>query len=234
MPDQDKAARVRAMFGAIAGRYDLLNSVLSFQMHKWWRKAALRQCRLRSGMTALDVGAGTADMAIGMAAQVGRDGRVVGVDFCEPMLRVGVPKLRARGLTEQVHLMSGDAQAIPLQDHSVDASITAFVLRNVTDVQRTFDEMTRVTRPGGMVVSLELSKPDAPLFRALYYLYFYRVLPIIGGLFSRKEAYTYLPNSLTGFHSVRELAAMMERAGLKEVRVIRLMGGIAAIHAGRA
>lgn len=220
------------MFGAIAGRYDLLNSILSFNTHKWWRRVALRQCRLQPGMAALDVGAGTADMAIGMAAQVGPAGTVLGVDFCEPMLQVGAGKLAARRLADRIHLAAGDAQALPLSSNCVDASITAFVLRNVTDVQQTFREMARVTRPGGRVVSLELSRPSSPLLRSLYYLYFYRALPFVGGLLSRKEAYTYLPNSLTHFHSVEELAEMMRRAGLEDVRVIRLMGGIAAVHAG--
>jgi len=220
------------MFGAIAGRYDLLNSVLSLCTHKWWRRVALCQCGLCPGMTALDVGAGTADMAIGMAARVGPAGRVIGVDFCEPMLRVGAGKLDARGLSGGVQLVSGDAQALPLAGDSVDAAITAFVLRNVTDVQRTFCEMARVTRPGGMVVSLELSRPSSGLLRRFYYLYFYRVLPRIGGLLSRKDAYTYLPNSLTDFHSVDELSEMMRRAGLRDVRALPLMGGIAAVHVG--
>ncbi|MBI3948484.1 MAG: class I SAM-dependent methyltransferase [Armatimonadetes bacterium] len=221
------------MFGAIAGRYDLLNTLLSFSAHKWWRRVALRRCALRPGMTALDVGAGTADMALGMAARVGPEGQVLGVDFCEPMLRVGARKVAARGLDGRVRLLAGDAQALPLADGSVDAAVTAFVLRNVTDVPRTFREMARVTRPGGMVVSLELSRPASPLLRRLYYLYFYRVLPRIGGMLSRKDAYTYLPNSLTDFHSPEELAEMMRAAGLEEVRALRLTGGIVAVHAGR-
>ncbi len=220
------------MFGAIAGRYDLLNSVLSLYTHKWWRRIALRECGLRPGMTALDVGAGTADMALGIAARIGPEGRVIGVDFCEPMLQVGLAKVQARGLSERIHLLGGDAQAIPLADNCVDASVTAFVLRNVTDVQSTFAEMARVTRPGGMVVSLELARPSSALFRRLYFFYFYRVLPFVGGMLSKKEAYTYLPNSLTDFHSVQELVEMMRRAGLDDVRVLRPTGGIVAVHVG--
>ncbi|NLC57678.1 MAG: class I SAM-dependent methyltransferase [Armatimonadetes bacterium] len=231
--DPDKPRRVRAMFGTIAGRYDLLNSLLSFQMHKWWRRVALRECRLAPGMVALDVGAGTADMALGMAARVGATGHVVGIDFCEPMLRLGVEKVARRGLAARVQLAVGDAQMLPLADESVDAAITAFVLRNVVDVPRTFAEMARVTRPGGRVVSLELARPASPLFGRIYDLYFHRVLPRIGGLLSSKEAYTYLPNSLTGFHSVETLAAMMRAAGLQEVKVLRLTGGIVAVHVGR-
>ncbi|MDH7569975.1 MAG: ubiquinone/menaquinone biosynthesis methyltransferase, partial [Armatimonadota bacterium] len=196
---EGKARYVRAMFGAIAGKYDLLNSLLSLSLHKGWRRVALRQCRLSAGMTAVDVGAGTADMAIGMARRVGPSGRVVGVDFCEPMLRVGARKLRARGLSSQVLLVNGDAQALPLADNSVDASVTAFVLRNVSDVSLTLREMARVTRPGRPVVCLELSMPRSTLFRALYHCYFCRVLPCVGGFLSRKEAYHYLPNSVVHF-----------------------------------
>lgn len=231
-PDSDKPRRVRAMFGAIAGRYDLLNSVLSLWVHRWWRRAALRECRLAPGMTALDLGTGTADMALGIAARVGETGRVVGVDFCEPMLRVGAAKVSARGLQQRVHLVAGDAQALPLADASVDVAVTAFVLRNVVDVPRTFAEMARVTRPGGRVVSLELSRPRSPAFRRVYDLYFHHLLPRIGGLLSNREAYSYLPNSLVGFHSVEALAEMMRGAGLRDVRIVPLTGGIATLHIG--
>lgn len=238
LPDQrEKARYVRAMFGAIAGRYDLLNSVLSLWTHKWWRRIALRACRLQLGMTALDVGAGTADMAIGMAVQVGPSGQVIGVDFCEPMLRVGAVKVAAskeKGhACAPVHLVTGDAQALPLADNLADATLSAFMLRNVTDAAGAFREMARVTRPGGTVVALDLARPSFPPLRALYYLYFYHILPCIGGLLSDRKAYTYLPNSLTAFHSVADLAAMMRDAGLQDVRVLRPTGGIVAIHVGR-
>ncbi len=230
----EKPRRVRAMFARIAPRYDLLNTLLSAGTHKWWRRTALRACRLRPGMTALDVGAGTGDMAIGMARQVGPQGRVIGVDFCEPMLARGQAKLRARGLEGSVLLTGGDAQSLPLRDTSVDAAVMAFVLRNVADVELALCEMARVVRPGGTVVVLELGRPRGVLLRAVYETYFHRILPRVAALLSHKDAYTYLPDSVAAFHSPEEVAAMMARAGLEEVRFRLLMGGVATLHVGVA
>lgn len=228
-----KALFVRALFGSIAHRYDCLNHLISLGMHRWWRRVALRECALLPGMTVLDVGAGTADMALRMAGQVGPTGRVVAIDFCEPMLRVGAAKVAARGLEGRVHLVAGDALEIPLADQTVDASLSAFVLRNIPDVPRALREMTRVVRPGGRVVSLELSWPPCAFWRRAYAGYLRTVLPLVGGLFRHREAYAYVFQSLCEFPSVEVLSEMMREAGLEEVRALRLMGGVVTVHSGR-
>lgn len=223
---------VREMFSSIAGKYDLLNTILSFNCHKSWRKFAVEQCWLGPGSRSLDVAAGTLDLSIEMAHAVGEDGSIVALDFCKPMLDIGIQKI------ERLHIMNiaaviGDAEHLPFASNSFDAAAIAFGMRNVCDVRSVVNEMARVVRPGGRVVSLELAKPLNPVFRFVYNLYFYKIVPNIGGLVNgRKEPYAYLPASLTEFCSREEFSNIMSDAGLVDIRVDDLMGGIVAVHSG--
>jgi demethylmenaquinone methyltransferase/2-methoxy-6-polyprenyl-1,4-benzoquinol methylase len=227
-----KADFVRELFASIAPRYDLLNSILSFNRHKYWRAFAVRQCGLSHGDAALDVGAGTLDFAIELSRAVGESGRVIAVDFCRPMLEIGSEKLGKRGITN-VSLIEGNAEQLPVPSDSFRAATTGFVLRNVESVRRTIAEMARAVEPGGRVVCLELAKPKGRVFGPIYNLYFNRALPCIGGIANRRRGpYDYLPASLEDFCSREELAGIMEKEGLGDVRIWDLTGGVVAIHVG--
>ena len=229
---ESKERYVEALFASIAPRYDLLNSILSFNCHKRWRAFAVRQCSLSPGDAALDVCAGTLDLAIELSRPVGPTGRVVGVDFCRPMLEVGRRKLEKRRIGN-VFPVEGNAERLPVPSGSFRAATIGFALRNVASVENTLAEMARVVKPGGRVVSLELAKPEGPVFRRLHRLYFYHVLPVIGGAVNRRrEAYQYLPESLERFQSREELSEMMRNVGLGDVRVHDLAGGAIAVHVG--
>ncbi|MCL6453840.1 MAG: demethylmenaquinone methyltransferase [Alicyclobacillus sp.] len=232
---ESKAAHVKSVFSQIAERYDVMNSVLSFYQHKLWRRFAMRQMRLQAGDTALDVACGTGDWTLSLAQTVGADGRVTGIDFCAPMLEVAKRKLGDRGLLRggRVRLLEGDAMNLPFADATFDAATIGFALRNVPDIRTVLKEMTRVVRPGGQVVSLELSKPEGRLFRSVYYLYFNRILPLVGALAVGKRApYAWLPESLVDFPNRLGLEQLFQEAGLVNVRSWPLTGGIAALHIG--
>jgi demethylmenaquinone methyltransferase/2-methoxy-6-polyprenyl-1,4-benzoquinol methylase len=224
---------VRDVFAHIAPRYDTMNSILSFNMHKHWRKVAMRQMAVREGAKCLDVATGTADWAIALADAAGAGGHVVGLDFCQEMLDIGERKIADHRLQNRIDLLHGNALALPFADHAFDAVTIGFGLRNVPDIGRVLSEMRRVVKPGGIVVSLELSKPEFAPFRALYYAYFYHILPFIGKLaVGKAEPYRWLPESLIPFPGRFELAQMMSEAGLVRVRHLALTGGICALHVG--
>lgn len=227
-----KEVFVEELFSSIAPKYDFLNSLLSFGIHKAWRAYAVKCCRLSSGDAALDVAAGTCDLAIRLSKSVGRDGRVVAVDFCRPMLEVGKKRIEKLNI-KNVEVLFGNAKALPAEADTFQASITGFALRNVDDIPAALREMARVTVPGGRVVLLELAKPEGPVFGRLYNFYFERMLPVIGGAISRRfKPYKYLPASLKSFCSREEIAQMMIEAGLHDISIHNLTGGIAAVHVG--
>lgn len=230
---KNKEEYVEAIFSAIAHRYDLLNSLLSFNQDKSWRRFAVRQTGLRPGGRGLDVCCGTGMFALEQAKVAGPNGKVVGVDFCEKMLaraRLNIAKTPYAGVIE---LVFGNAVKLPLADDSFDCATIGFALRNVPDIFQTVAEMTRVVRPGGKVVSLELSKPTAPVFKQLYSLYFNRLVPLIGRLgVGISGPYGYLPESLKDFPDQEEIKKIFERAGLKDVHYFRLTGGVVSVHVG--
>ncbi len=228
MPPVVKARHVHRLFSSVAPTYDLLNTVLSFGLHKRWRRLATDACHLAPGGVALDVATGTGDFALEARRRVGPNGRVVATDFCGPMLRAGGKKLRGKAA-----MLESDALALPFPDETFDAATMGFALRNVADIPQTLSEMARVVKPGGRVVQLELSRPTSPLFRPLYALYFQHLLPTVGRLIhGRKENYAYLPASLRAFASREEVAAMFHNAGLRDVTVRDLTFGIVTIYAG--
>lgn len=227
-----RGAYVRRMFGEIAPTYDLLNSLLSVNLHKRWRAVAVRRAGLKPGDWVLDVATGTGELALALARMVGPAGPVVGVDFCAPMLALGRRKAARRKLSG-VRFLLGAAEALPFPDHTFDGAFMGFALRNVTDVVRTLQEMVRVVCPEGRVVNLELTQPHHPWLRWLYDFYSWHGLPWLGGILSgRREAYTYLPRSIRNFLSVEEVKDLMREVGLDSIQVYPLMGGIATVHVG--
>lgn len=234
MEPHTKEQFVYQVFESIAPKYDMMNSVLSFRMHKFWRRFAMKKMNLKPGQQALDLCCGTGDWTISLAQAVGRSGRVVGLDFSPKMLEIGKKKLEQYRLSEQVTLVEGNAMNLPFPDHCFDAVTIGFALRNVPDVKQVLREMVRVTKPGGQVVSLELSHPTWPVFRQLYWLYFQQILPLIAKWLTGKyDQYRWLPESLKTFPGRQELADWIKEAGCHQVEVYPLTGGIAALHIGR-
>ncbi|MGQ9516364.1 MAG: bifunctional demethylmenaquinone methyltransferase/2-methoxy-6-polyprenyl-1,4-benzoquinol methylase UbiE [Anaerolineae bacterium] len=233
VPTHDKATYVRRMFDAIVARYDLMNRLMTAGRDEAWRRQAARQAVARPGGKILDVAAGTADLTLALARQ-NPSARIIALDFSLGMMQRGVAKVQAHSAGERIRFVAGDALALPFADNSFDVVTSGFLMRNVTDIVRTFAEMRRVVRPGGRVVCLEISKPVLPVFSLLFWWYFARVVPVMGRLVSgNAEAYRYLPQSLAQFVTAEELKAFMEQAGLTDVTYRRLMLGTVAIHVGR-
>jgi demethylmenaquinone methyltransferase / 2-methoxy-6-polyprenyl-1,4-benzoquinol methylase len=215
------------MFARIAGRYDLLNRVLSLGVDRRWRRVALRAAGSLEGRTFVDACCGTGDLG----ADFARAGaRVVGVDFTPEMLRFARPKLGRAGAGLVVH---GDALRLPLRSRAADVAGVAFGVRNLADPGAGLAELARVVRPGGRVLVLEFSTPRSRLFGALYRAYFTGLLPWIGGIVSGdREAYRYLPRTVLAWPSPAAFQQMMERAGLERCGFRLLSGGIACLHWG--
>ena len=229
----EKRAYVQRIFSEIAPRYDLLNHVLSLNIDKAWRRAALRALgweRAPRGAY-LDLCAGTLDVGAQLTRQHGFGGFVVGADFAEPMLRAGVGKAGPGVLAP----VTADALALPVAARTMAGAIVAFGIRNVADLDACLREVRRVLAPGARFVILEFSTPRSALVRGAYHLYFHHVLPLVGRLVSgHRTAYTYLPKSVAHFPVEEELAARMTGAGFVDVTWKSLTFGIAAIHVGVA
>lgn len=227
----EKRAYVQRIFSQIAGRYDLLNHLLSFNVDKAWRRRAIATLGWEHAPRGryVDLCAGTLDVSAQLASTAGFQGRIIGVDFAEPMLRAGSGKAPARVVSPVV----ADALQLPLPDDIAAGAIVAFGIRNVVDLDAALREVLRVLSPGSRFVILEFTTPRSSLVRALYHLYFHRVLPRIGGWISgHGTAYAYLPRSVANFPIEEELAARFRRAGFVDVTWHTLTFGIAAIHAG--
>jgi len=229
---QDKATYVKAMFTAIAERYDLLNTLLSFRRDgAWWRFVAARS-GLQPGGLALDAATCTAELARHLTRQNGRS-TIIGIDSCPNMLAMAKAKLATSSEGSKIQLSLGDVLSLPFSDNTFDCVTISFALRNVTSVPGAFQEMARVAKSGGMVVSLELTRPSSSLVRASYYLYLFHIPPCIGGLISgRREAYTYLPESILEFPSPQKIKEIMQEAGLQKIETYRLTMGTATVHVG--
>ncbi len=224
---------VHDVFSHIAKQYDVMNSVLSFNQHKWWRRFTMRKMNVFPGAVCLDVASGTGDWAISLAHAVGVQGKVTGLDFCKEMLDVAEPKLVREGVKDRVNLVQGDAMQLPFPDHSFDFVTIGFGLRNMPDLRQVLREMKRVAKPDAMVVCLELSKPTWKPFRALYYAYFNHILPFLGKLVVGKaEPYRWLPQSLVAFPERNKLTQIFSEVGFKQVQDYALTGGICALHIG--
>ncbi len=230
--DSEKEAYVEGLFSSIAPKYDLLNSVLSMCRHKAWRRFAVSKSDLEPGGSALDVCCGTGDFAFELASRVGESGRVVGLDFSLPMLDLANRKARRSG-RDWVEFIAGNACSLPFPDNSFDCVTVGFGLRNVADVRVALGEMARVTRPGGKVISLEISRVGSRLLSVPWKLYFYALTPYTAVVFrARREAYEYLPRSVKGFMSRQELADKFENCGLTDVSCRSLTFGAVCVHVG--
>lgn len=228
-----KRAYVQRLFGRIAHVYDLMNRLMSLGLDDYWRERAARYLALSMGETGLDLGAGTADLSIAVIRHSGPGTRMIGMDITPEMLDQGRLKLERMGLQNRIDLRIGDAEHIDLPDNSVDGCCSAFMVRNLANLQQGLHEMLRVVRPGGRVVCLEISHPPGKIFGTLFHFYFYKVAPLFGSIIGKAfEEYAYLPNSLTNFPDAPTLQKIMEDVGWSNVRFYRLNRGIVAIHIG--
>ncbi len=228
---REKRRYVRRIFSEIAPSYDFLNHLLSFNIDRIWRRRAIAELRVERRPSGLyvDLCAGTLDVSAQLARARGFRGRILAADFAEPMLRAG----RGKTSASVTHAVAADALELPLADGVAAGALVAFGIRNVSDLDAALLEVFRVLEGGARFVILEFATPRSAIVRAVYHLYFHRVLPWIGGLVSgHGSAYRYLPESVRNFPAEAELAARMTAAGFAHVRHASLTLGIAALHVG--
>lgn len=228
----EKGERIREMFSDIAPRYDFLNRLLSFGIDRRWRRVAVKLASWTEGGRILDVATGTGDVALEIARQTPASVSIVGIDFSEGMVALGREKVASSPYAGRITMDIAPCEAIPFPDRTFDSVTIAFGIRNVVDRKQGLAEMHRVLKPGGRAVILEFSTPRSLLFKKLYYFYFLRVLPVIGGLFSRFSAYKYLPDSVLEFPSQEDFKALMTSVGFRNTTHRDLTFGIATVYTG--
>ena len=231
VPADEKPGLVRDVFDRVAGRYDLMNDLMSGGIHRLWKQEFIDRLNPRPGETILDVAGGTGDIALGILRRRGAQGPLIVCDLTPAMVAAGRDRAIDEGHLAGIEWLCGDAEALPVAGASIDAYAIAFGLRNVTHIDAALAEARRVLKPGGRFFCLEFSRVRSPAFARLYDLYSFHVLPRLGRLVARDgEAYRYLVESIRRFPAQDELAARIEAAGLGLARYRNLTGGIAAIH----
>jgi len=224
---------VQSIFSSIASKYDKLNTILTLNIDQIWRKNAVKLCNIKENDKVLDLCCGTGKMMELECTAVGASTMVVGLDFNKEMINVGYKRLNKSLSNHKFNLIQGDAMELPFEDNTFKCITIAFGLRNVPDKIKAISEMYRVLKPGGKVVCLELSKPEMPVFRNVYNLYFNFVLPIIGYLGTQdKAAYYYLRDSVNGFMTKNRLKSEFENTGFENSGFKSLTFGIASLHYG--
>lgn len=236
-PGEQRAAKVNQLFAAIASRYDFINDVQSFGLHRRWKRRVVEMAAVRPGNRALDLCCGTGDIAFALAA---RGAAVVGLDFSEPMLAVAdqrrskLQSLQAcAGSVSPIEFIRGDAMRMAFPDETFDIITVGYGLRNLASWETGLNEMVRVARPGARLVVLDFGKPDDPLWRSAYFGYLKLFVPVVGLIFCRKAgAYAYILESLKNYPAQEGVALKMREMGLVNVRVVNLLGGAMSINYG--
>ena len=229
----EKAGRVGEVFSSVASRYDLMNDLMSFGSHRLWKDLALARSGVREGHRVLDVAAGRGDMTMRFARQVGTSGQVVMTDINASLLACGRSRLLNEGLGVNVQMLLADAESLPFSGGQFDCVSIAFGLRNVTRIPKALASMSRLLKPGGRLVILEFSTPTSTLLSRAYDLFSFSVIPSMGKMVTGDEqSYQYLVESIRKHPNQQTLSAMMEEAGLEDVKHQNINGGIVAIHTG--
>ncbi len=233
VPVEEKTDLVHEVFESVAGKYDLMNDLMSLGVHRLWKRDFVANSGVRLGHQVLDLAGGTGDIAALLCERVGKSGRVVLSDINEAMLEVGRQRLEDRGITGNISYSLANAEKLPFSDGEFDAVTIAFGLRNVTDKDAALREMFRVLRPGGKALILEFSQVQPELLKKMYDSYSFGILPVLGKLVAGDEdSYRYLAESIRQHPPQEELAEMMRGAGFEKVRFRNLTGGVVAIHSG--
>ncbi|WP_025732433.1 bifunctional demethylmenaquinone methyltransferase/2-methoxy-6-polyprenyl-1,4-benzoquinol methylase UbiE [Carnimonas nigrificans] len=233
VPVEEKAGRVADVFHSVAKRYDVMNDLMSFGVHRLWKRITLERSGVRKGNTVLDIAGGTGDLTRQFAKRVGPTGRVVLADINASMLNVGRDKLIDAGVGHEVEYVQANAEELPFDDNTFDCITIAFGLRNVTDKDKALRSMARVLKPGGRLLVLEFSKPTNVLFEKVYDQYSFHVLPRVGQLVANDaDSYRYLAESIRMHPDQATLKSMMEAAGLERVEYTNMTGGVVALHRG--
>lgn len=231
--DSGKKDQVAVMFDNISDNYDFLNHFLSMGIDNLWRKKAIDQLKSINPKVILDVATGTGDLAI-MALKRLSPESITGIDISEGMLTVGRKKMLKKNIADKIKLQYGDSEKIPFSDESFDAITVAYGVRNFENLAQGLGEMCRVIKPGGKAVILEFSKPKKFPVKQAFNLYFKNILPFIGKIVSKdNRAYTYLPESVDAFPEGNEFLTIFKAVGFKEVKQIKLSGGISSIYVGK-
>ncbi|MFO1069899.1 MAG: bifunctional demethylmenaquinone methyltransferase/2-methoxy-6-polyprenyl-1,4-benzoquinol methylase UbiE [Geminicoccaceae bacterium] len=227
----EKAGRVREVFARVAGRYDLMNDLMSGGVHRLWKEALIDWLMPRKGCRHLDVAGGTGDIAFRLLDRLDGEAAVTLVDINESMLGVGRDRALDRGWLNEIDWIAGDAERLPLPDRSFDAYTIAFGIRNVTHLEKALAEAHRVLKPGGRFLCLEFSRLAIPGLERLYDAYSFNVLPLLGRWVAEDEAsYRYLAESIRRFPDQPTFAGLIRGAGFGQVKFRNLTGGVAAIH----
>jgi demethylmenaquinone methyltransferase/2-methoxy-6-polyprenyl-1,4-benzoquinol methylase len=227
----EKTGQVMQHFNSVARHYDFMNTLLSFGIHHLWKRTAVRMLELSPGDSVLDVCGGTGDLAILAARAVADAGRVTIFDINRAMIQAGLHKVSHTTLENRIQYVQGNAESISFPDESFDNAMVGFGIRNVTHLEKGFEEMYRVLKPGGKMMCLEFSKPTAPVFRSLYDFYSFQMMPFIGQIVAgNRKAYIHLPESIRMFPMPDELSALLKKIGFAHITYRKLTNGIAVIH----
>ncbi|NOZ52212.1 MAG: bifunctional demethylmenaquinone methyltransferase/2-methoxy-6-polyprenyl-1,4-benzoquinol methylase UbiE [Gammaproteobacteria bacterium] len=231
-PD-DKAGKVADVFHSVAAKYDVMNDVMSFGIHRIWKRFTIEMGAVRNGQHVLDIAGGTGDLAAKFARQVGSKGRVVLSDINQSMLSTGRSRLIDKGMVGNIDYVQANAECLPFADNYFDCITIAFGLRNVTYIDKALQSMQRILKPGGKLLILEFSKPVVPGLGTLYDHYSFKVLPLLGKFIANDEnSYRYLAESIRMHPNQKQLLQMMETAGLECCQYYNLTGGVVALHKG--
>ena len=233
IPKSEKTSRVADVFHSVAHRYDLMNDVMSFGIHRLWKRIAIWHCGLKPGQKVLDLAGGTGDLTQQLARGVGQDGEVYLGDINASMLAEGRKRLLNAGILHPVHYIQINGEALPFANDELDCVVIGFGLRNITDKSLALQEMYRVLKPGGRLVVLEFSKPTSKIIQTTYDAYSFGIIPLLGKLISNDpDSYQYLVESIRNHPDQETLKAIMIEAGFDKVSIQNLTGGIVAIHKG--
>jgi demethylmenaquinone methyltransferase/2-methoxy-6-polyprenyl-1,4-benzoquinol methylase len=231
IPKKEKVIRTIRHFNTVASKYDFMNTLLSFGIHYLWKRTAIEMMHLKPGDRVLDVCGGTGDLAVLASRSVDISGKIIIYDINRKMMQAGRAKLNRTARRNRIEFIQGDAELISFADEAFDATMVGFGIRNLTHMDVGFKEMHRILKPGGKIMCLEFSKPTASIFRWLYDVYSFHVMPLLGQiLVGSRQAYTLLPESIRMFPLPEVLSALLRDIGFHKVVYRRLTNGIAVVH----
>ncbi len=231
---EDKVEKVAEVFHSVAGKYDIMNDLMSFGIHRIWKRYTIERAAVRKGQKILDIAGGTGDLTAKFSKLVGDKGQVILADINDSMIKVGRSKLVDSGIVGNVEYLQANAEALPFPDNYFDRITIAFGLRNVTEKEKALKSMYRILKPGGKLLVLEFSKPTLPALSKIYDTYSFSLLPFMGKLVANdSESYKYLAESIRMHPDQDTLQTMMEASGFDDVEYTNLTGGVVALHIGK-